>query len=442
MGGEDWAQLIPDLSPVARALLRHRRDLPKKARRALDLFAAGDLVLDGPASLDLPRSEAAAPPLEPAVVPAQPEFAFETGADGLIRWCDLVDRGAAIGISIAEPAAPGAAGVDGQAAGAFRRRSPFRDARLLLPAPGSAGGGWTISGVPSFDPPTGRFTGYRGVARRPRVGERAEPLGLLGSTLTSDSLRQLAHEVRTPLNAIAGFAEMIDQQMLGPAAAPYRARAASILAEARRIEQVLDDLEEAGRIAGDAPPAAPEPVDCGQLIARIAGTLAPLAAERGVVVALAIAPRCESALLNPVAAERMTSRLLSAAIALGGEGERVEISAAPADGSLPETWIAVSRPACTQGHDEQRLLDALQPDEDETLAAASPLGLGFTLRLVRSVAESCGGQLAFTPDCFRLRLPTVSAGHGHSNVEARSPLATVNAAPLSPAGAVGPVAQR
>ncbi len=415
MSGEDWAALIPELSPVARALLRHRRDLPKKARRALDLFAAGDLVLDGPSDVSPVIAEVSD---AVAAAAAIDEFSFEAGADGLIRWSDLPGRGALVGLSIAHPAAPGAGGVDGQAAGAFRRRAPFRDARLLLKT-GPASGDWSLSGVPVFEPSTGRFTGYRGSARRPRLGERAEPLGLLGSSLTGDSLRQLAHEIRTPLNAIAGFAEMIDQQLLGPAAAPYRARAASILAETRRVQQVLDDLDDAAQAVGNASAAAREPVDCAQLIARAAAALAPLAADRGVLVALAIAPRCESALLDPVSAERMTSRLLSAVIALGCEGERVDISVSPAEQGRAETWIAVSRPACVAGYDEQRLLDALQL-EDEALAAASPLGLGFTLRLVRSVAESCGGTLAFTPDCFRLRLPTVSSGHGRSQPQERA----------------------
>ncbi len=414
MAGEDWVELIPRISPVARALLRHRRDLPKKARRALALFEAGDMVLSAPAGhVTQPETERRPEPQADAteLLPVTREFEFETDADGSIRWCHSPTRGALLGISIAHPAAPGSSGVDGQAAGAFRRRAAFRDARLLLIHGGAVAGDWSISAVPVFDPPSGRFTGYRGTARRPHVGERAEPLGLLGSTLTGDSLRQLTHEVRTPLNAIAGFAEMIEQQLLGPAAAPYRDRAANILMETQRIQQVLDELEDAAQAVGRAGEATPEPVDCAQLLARVTGALKPLAEERGVLIALVIAPRCKSALLDPTSAERMTTRLLSAVIGMGCKGEELQVRVSPADGEHPETWVAISRPACIADHDEHRLLDAAQPDDDHG-AAASPLGLGFTLRLVRSVAESCGGKLAFTSECFRLRLPSVASGHG------------------------------
>ena len=142
-------------------------------------------------------------------------------------------------------------GVDGQAAGAFRHRAPFRDARLSVAGGSAAAGEWRIAGVPVFDPRDGRFTGYRGTARRPRADERAAPgaqAGLYGSGLPADSLRQLVHELRTPLNAIVGFGEMIERQMLGPAAFPYRARADVIVDQGRRLLGAVDDLDMAARI--------------------------------------------------------------------------------------------------------------------------------------------------------------------------------------------------
>lgn len=420
--GKVWRRLIPRLSPVARALLRHRRDLPDGAMRALEVFGQADLVIEGP-SAPVPESPSYSAPdirelraridalresrVQPERAP-ETEFNFETGADGVIRWCDSAARAAIVGISIAE-AAPGQAhGVDGQAAGAFRRRAPFRDARLSVARAGPTGGAWAISGVPSFDGVTGRFTGYRGTARRPHFGERAEHDGLLGSPLSSDSLRQLAHEVRTPLNAIAGFAEMIERQMLGPAPSIYRARATAILAETRQIETVLDDLHQAAQLDDESFKQIPQELDCALLLARIVTALSPMAAANGVQLALSIKPDCAAVLLDPASAERMTARLLSAAVGLARTGERISIELAPGEGGKAETCVSVSRPRLVASYDEQALLDACEIDGEED--GGPVLGLGFTLRLVRSLAQSCGGRLVFEPDSFCLRLPAVTDG--------------------------------
>jgi signal transduction histidine kinase len=431
--GKVWRKLIPRLSPVARALLRHRRDLPNGALRALEAFGQADLVIEGPLVVDaepeaepVPADEEhahyAAPDIRQlrarieafrerqlhAEQAEQAEFRFETGADGVIRWCDAAGRGAIVGLSIAD-AAPGQAhGVDGQAAGAFRRRAPFRDARLTVTETGKAGGAWCISAVPIFDAATGRFTGYRGTARRPRVGERAEGIGLLGTALSGDSLRQLAHEVRTPLNAIAGFAEMIERQMLGPAPRAYRNRATAILEETQRLQGVLDDLNEAAQLDDGAAPSATEEVDCAMLLARVTAALGPLAADKGVTIALAIAPHCAAALVDPAAAERMTMRLVSAAIGLARPGERIAVELSPGNGTKAETLLSVERPSLVAGHGEAALFEACDvPGEEE--GAPPLLGLGFTLRMVRGVADSCGGALIIAPDRFHVRLPAVAA---------------------------------
>jgi signal transduction histidine kinase len=58
-----------------------------------------------------------------------------------------------------------------------------------------------------------------------------------------DSLRELVHEIKTPLNAIMGFAEIIEGQYLGPADRGYRERAAEIWRQARLLLTAIDDLD-------------------------------------------------------------------------------------------------------------------------------------------------------------------------------------------------------
>lgn len=413
LSGEDWAPLIPRLSPVARALLRHRRDLPQAARLALEAYGPADLVIPAPttsapntadrqnitvlkarvdAILDERRTLAAAAPTPVTA------FDYETGPDGSVTWCDLPHRGAVLGLSIAEPADADRSGVDGQAAGAFRHRGVFRNARLWV-ASGAEQGAWSLSGMPSFDPASGRFLGYRGTARRPNMCERADAPGLLGLSLSGDSARQFAHEMRTPLNAIAGFAEMIQRQMLGPAGSTYRDRASAIMDEAKRIGSVLDELEEAARLDPETATMRAERVDCALLVARITSALGPEASDKGVLLALSVAPQCAPALVDPALAERLATRLLATCVGIAAAGEKLDVEVAPAADDVARTSIAVSRPRCLETHSDEALFDACDvADADDE----SPLGLGFTLRFVRTGAHVCGGRFEIERERFRL----------------------------------------
>jgi hypothetical protein len=436
---DDWRALLPALGPTARGILRHRADLPREAVEALGAFGATDLSLSGSVA-----SGAAAPAPTPAaersetqirelvqrienfrrqretsaplpVAPGMPAetFQWETGPDGTILWVEGAPRGPLIGQSIASIAESGQFGVDGQAAGAFEKRAPFRDARFSVPGTGAASGPWRISGVPFFDPGQGVFLGYRGSARRPRVDEVAPAgqarapagAGLFGTDLPPDSLRQLIHELRTPLNAIIGFAEMIDGQYMGPAAAPYRTRAAEIIEQARGLLSAVDDLDTAARIETSRLEVADSATDAVALLCRLHDAYERVAAQRGSRIAVEIARDLPQARVELGAAERMFARMLAATIGLACEGETIGASMTlEQEGGGKMLCLSIDRPRAIDGLGEAALLDpGYSPDGD--WPGAPSLGLGFALRLVRNLAEAVGGDLVVGERRFFLYLP-------------------------------------
>jgi hypothetical protein len=433
---EEWTALLPSLSPRARGMLRHRRDLDLEVVQALRAFGMSDLAIggtvdEGPALTPsaaqneaqirelVARIEAfrkhrdeSAPASEPAIEPAE-AFRWEGGADGTIFWVEGAPRGPLIGQSIAAIAEHGQYGVDGQAAGAFEKRAPFRDARFSVAGSGAASGDWRISGVPFFDPTQGHFLGYRGSARRPRLDEVARPNstpgGLFGTSLPADSLRQLIHELRTPLNAIVGFAEMIDGQYMGPAAEAYRKRAAQIVDQATKLLSAVDDLDTAARIATNRLEVDQTTTDAVALICRLHDAYERVAEQRGSHVAIEVAPGLPLANVELAVAERIYARLLAATIGLAGEGETMGATMAMGDrGGTPMLCLAIDRPRTIAGLGEGALLDpGYSPEGDWPGAPA--LGLGFALRLVRNLAEAVGGALIIGGRRFFLYLPAVQA---------------------------------
>lgn len=335
-------------------------------------------------------------------------FRFETGVDGVICWVQGAPRGPVIGETIAVAAHQTDHGVDGHAAGAYRSRTPFRDARLTIAGQGPAAGEWRISAVPFFDPKDGRFSGYRGTARRPRADESATAMS--GDTRgpkapgINDSLRHLVHELRTPLNAIIGFSEMIEGQMRGPAASAYRDRAQEILEQSKKLMSAVEDLDIVASARQPEPASSPAPVNAAAILTRLHANFEAVAKEHASGLAFRIDETLPPVAVDAPTVERMLSRLLAATIAMAGEGERISVDLQRDPRRSTHLLLTILRPRALDGRDEKMLLDpGYNPDGN--WPDAPVLGLGFALRLVRNLAIASGGMLEIDATRFYLSLP-------------------------------------
>jgi signal transduction histidine kinase len=270
-------------------------------------------------------------------------------------------------------------------------------------------GEWRLSATPFFDPRSGRFQGYRGQARRPYLHEvaadpRTEPVSIAG--LSADSIRQLVHELRTPLNAILGFAEIIEQELFGPAGVEYRDMAGKIAVDARHLLAAFDDLDLAARVSrgeGNQPPRA---VDPALLVTQVSARFREQ--DDGAAIDIAMARGLPMVRIDPVQGERMIQHLLRTLISVAPAGEALTGSCwYQPDGADGRVVLALDRPSTLTGMEEERLLDpGYMPDGN--WADGPLLGLGFSLRLIRSLAAGCGGALEIEPGRFLLAVPAIA----------------------------------
>ncbi|HET7410133.1 MAG TPA: HAMP domain-containing sensor histidine kinase, partial [Paracoccaceae bacterium] len=244
----------------------------------------------------------------------------------------------------------------------------------------------TLSGVPVFAPRTGMFLGYSG---RVSVERQFEALGLSASEVA-----EAAHEILTPLNAILGYAQMIEREVLGPAPGQLRRDAESIIKDAEQLLSVVSALGDAAALQpdGDAPVRA-ELVPAARLIRTLQEEVAEAAAARGLAVNFEDSGAA-SFRGDGDALQRALRRLVSAMIPVLRPGEALSVREEAAG-------IRIARPPSMTGRSAASLIAG--PGMASAQTSPKHLGLSFALRLMRQLLDRSGGELCIEPDSFLLR---------------------------------------
>jgi signal transduction histidine kinase len=442
LSDQEWADIIPDLPTRARGFLRNRLDLGLQARRALTVWSAADFVLPEPAAAGagfaansvqirdiVERIERLRSERETREAPYLPfaddefrdypefidEIRFETDDNGTVSWIEGAPPGAVVGVDIAEPAFDDGPGPDAYGAAAFRQRMPLENARMRLCGADMIAGDWRINAAPFFNSINGRFQGYRGILRRPNIAESA--LIPSDETANSDHIQQLVHELRTPLGAIIGFSEIIEQQLFGPVTEDYRVLARNILNDAEKLLAGFDDLSTAARIESGQLNIGAGVTDCAWLSNRLADRLRGLSDLLHVTLNLVQAHPVRPFAIDNDVAERIFSRLLSAVI-IGCEPQEILDGRFRTDPGIEAVnRFVLTLPQKLREMEEAELF-GLGPSSVDDASEAPLLGLGFSLRLVRNLARNVGGDLRFYNEALILMLPAVNDGQmGHRDEE-------------------------
>ncbi|MFN3864220.1 MAG: histidine kinase dimerization/phospho-acceptor domain-containing protein [Erythrobacter sp.] len=405
----------PKAAPPARPAARRHEPAPAPfARPDRDETGRSEIsaLVERIAQFRRERSESAAesdlsPRLPLGELPELPErpitsFAFAADAAGRIEWATPEVAPMVIGTRLVGPHAAGTA--PAEAIGrAFARRQPIMAAPFVLSGAPAIAGEWTLDAQPGFSL-EGHFTGYVGRLRR-ALGDAAGPPA--PAAREADHIRQLLHELRTPVTAVQGYAEVIQQQLFGPAPHEYRALAAAIAADAAHILAGFEELDRLARLETGALEIAPGETDLAALVRRTIEQIAPVLETHKAGIAFDTAP--PASLLIPCEsedAEALLWRLLASIGAACGEAEQLTARLAPVIGQ----GRALARLACT-------LPAELAREEDLFAATVRPprgtinaglFGAGFAFRLARAEARACGGALQREGDALVLTLPLLT----------------------------------
>ncbi|RIV91454.1 sensor histidine kinase, partial [Aurantiacibacter xanthus] len=281
---------------------------------------------------------------------------------------------------------------------AFRLHQPVHAGRITLKGPGRLGGDWLIEAAPMFAQPRGNFAGYRCRLRRPPREAATETRA--PENAAADRMRQILHELRTPVGAIQGFAEVIQQQVFGPAPHEYRAHAAAISVDAARLLAGFDELDRLARLQTGAAQLDSGESDLAEVFSETLRRLRPVLEPRDATIELVADHRP-----YPLAIARHETRLLAWRLLATLAG-----ALAPSE-TLTLTLKQRGQSAQLTGALPQSLRDLDAFDDKRRGALSSGVfGPRFALDLAAAEAQAAGGTLAFTETHVNLHLPLTDGG--------------------------------
>lgn len=219
-----------------------------------------------------------------------------------------------------------------------------------------------------------------------RERERREREHAQLEQLQAQLLAMVGHDLRTPLSAIAGSAELLAR---APDLPSSRVRVAQrIVSSAGRMARLVGDLLDFTRVRAEGHlPVSPEPVNLGTLCRRVAQEVAAARPQSTV--------QCDiegdvTGEWDPARVEQVVSNLLTNACLHGADGRPVLLRVTGLDDAVR---IAVHNegPAIPP----ELLPHIFEPFKrgDERVA-----GLGLGLHIVRTLVEAHGGTVDVTSD--------------------------------------------
>lgn len=196
-----------------------------------------------------------------------------------------------------------------------------------------------------------------------------------GERRTTDTLPRLGHELRGPVQVIAGFVELLLSQQAGPLTPEQRRYLEEAQRSCHRLARFAAELAAGGAAATE--PVRPRAASFARLAEGLAASMKPLLDRRRQTLRVRIAPDARRGWFDPMRVEQVLENVIGNASEYGPEGGVIDLEVERAAGPCgAELRVSVT--------DDGPGLSA--PD------AGRP-GRGLGLGICRAILRAHGGSL-------------------------------------------------
>ncbi|MGJ4897392.1 MULTISPECIES: sensor histidine kinase [unclassified Bradyrhizobium] len=215
-----------------------------------------------------------------------------------------------------------------------------------------------------------------------RVADRA-------ANAKADMLARISHEVRAPLNAIIGFAEVMIGERFGTIGnTRYAEYMKDIRASGERVVSLIDDLLELSRIETGKLELTFTSQNLNELVESCVAVMQPQANRARIIIRTSLSQLLPPVIADTRALRQIAMNLISASISLANPGGQVIVSTALTD--FGEVALRVRDTG--HGLNDQEVAAALEPFRAPSASEQGPDGAGLSLSLTKALVEANRAQ--------------------------------------------------
>ncbi|WP_315724678.1 MULTISPECIES: PAS domain S-box protein [unclassified Bradyrhizobium] len=215
-----------------------------------------------------------------------------------------------------------------------------------------------------------------------RVADRA-------ANAKADMLARISQEVRAPLNAIIGFAEVMIGERFGTLGnARYAEYMKDIRTSGERVVSLIDDLLELSRIETGKLELAFTTQNLNELVESCVAVMQPQANRARIIIRTSLSQTVPPVIADTRALRQIAMNLISASISLANAGGQVIVSTALSD--FGEVVLRVRDTG--HGLNDQAVAAALEPFRATAGAELSSEAAGLSLSLTKALVEANRAQ--------------------------------------------------
>ena len=229
----------------------------------------------------------------------------------------------------------------------------------------------------------------------------------------SDFLSSMSHELRSPLNAILGFAQLMESAVPEPTGAES-ARITQILQAGWHLLNLINEILDLAVIESGKVSLSIEPVSLAELMSECKAMMGPQAEQRGIEMTFPDYAQPVFVLADRTRLKQIVINLLSNAIKYNRERGTVVVESAAVDPGLVRIFV---RDTGT-GLNAEKLSKLFQPFNRLGQEAGGVAGTGIGLVVTKQLAELMAGRIgvesvAGRGSVFWIELPSSSARDLH-----------------------------